>query len=175
MTDWWGDSAAWATAVGTIGATITALYIASRGWREAAAEREDREAAQARRVVVDGNGKGSFKIINLSDAPILEVGLLKAARLEYGWQFKELIETRLREDKSGMRAVLRPNETLTVDVLSEEDHSNIALTIRFTDANGLNWQRTSNGAPRRLFKRRDRRRRSFLSLIRKKRIERRYG
>ena len=122
---------------------------------------------------MDGNGEGSFKIINLSDAPILEVGVLKAARLEYGWQFKELIKTRLREDMSGMRAVVRPNETLTVDVLSE-DHSNIALTIRFMDAHGLNWERTSNGAPRRLFERQDRRRRSFLSLILKKRIERRY-
>jgi hypothetical protein len=97
VTDWWSDSAAWATAVGTISATITALYIASRGWREAAAEREDREAVQARRVVVDDNGKGGFKIINLSDAPVLEVGVLTAARLEYGWQFKEYVETRLRE------------------------------------------------------------------------------
>lgn len=172
MTDWWGDSAAWATAVGTISATITALYIASRGWREATAEREDREAAQARRVVVD-NDEGSFKITNLSDAPILHVGVLKAARLEYGWQFKELVETRLREDRSGERTVLRPNETLTVDVLSE-DRSNIALTIRFTDANGLDWRRTQNGLPRRLVARQRPGRRGVLSLIRKKRFERRY-
>jgi hypothetical protein len=173
VTDWWADSAAWATAVGTISATVTALYIASRGWREAAAEREDREAAQARRVVMDDNEEGSFKITNLSDAPVLEVGVLMAARLEYGWKFKELIETRLREDRSGMRTVLRPNETLTVDVLSE-DHSHIALTIRFTDANGLDWKRTRNGRPRRLVERQDRGRRGFLSLFGEKRFKRRY-
>ena len=82
VTDWWADSAAWATAVGTISATVTALYIASRGWREAAAEREDRDAAQARRVVVDDYENGTFKIINFSDAPILNVGVLKAVRLK---------------------------------------------------------------------------------------------
>ena len=168
MTDWWGDSAAWASAAGTISATITALYIASRGWREASAERDDRDAAQARRVVVDGNGEGSFKIINLSDAPVLEVSVLMATRLEYGWQFKELVDTRLREDKSGMRAVLRPEESLTVDVMSE-DHSNIALTIRFTDAHGLDWKRTSNHAPCRLVDHQARRRHSFVPLGRKKR------
>jgi len=39
MTDWWANSAAWATAVGTGSAAVVALYIASRGRRDAAVER----------------------------------------------------------------------------------------------------------------------------------------
>jgi hypothetical protein len=43
VTDWSADAAAWATAVGTGAAAVAALYIANRGWREAAAQRrEDR-------------------------------------------------------------------------------------------------------------------------------------
>ena len=174
MTDWWADSAAWASAVGTISATVTALYIASRSWREAAVEREDRDAIQARRIVVDDNEKGSFKIVNLSDAPILDVGALSAIRHRlYDINPPEVLDTRLREDSSGMRTVLRPNETLTVDVLTE-NYSNIRLTIRFTDANGLAWKRTRNNPPRRLFERKQKGRRGILSLIRQKRFERRY-
>jgi hypothetical protein len=176
VTDWWGDSAAWATAVGTISATVTALYIASRGWREAAAEREDRDAAQARRVTVDDNQEGSYKITNFSDAPILNVGVRSAIRVKYGWlpdNPPEFIETRLRGASSGERRVLGPGETLTIDALSE-NHSGIKLTIRFTDANGLDWKRTSSGRPVRSVERRRRARRGVLSLIRKKRFERRY-
>jgi hypothetical protein len=72
-----------------------------------------------------------------------------------------------------MRTVLRPDETLIVDVLSE-DHSGVHLTIRFTDANGLDWKRTSNNSPRRLFERQYRNSRGLLSVLRKKGIERQY-
>jgi hypothetical protein len=176
VTDWWSDSAAWATAVGTISATVTALYIASRGWRDAAAERDDRDAAQARRVIVEESEEGSFKITNFSDAPFLNVGVLIAVRVRSGWMAdnpSEMIETRLRGVGSDMLTVLPPNETLTADALSE-NHSGIMLTIRFTDANGLDWKRTRNGRPRRLVERRPQGRRGVLSLIRKKRLERRY-
>jgi hypothetical protein len=47
MTNWWDVSAAWAGAAGSFAAVVVALYIAMRGWREAA-DREIR--AQARLV-----------------------------------------------------------------------------------------------------------------------------
>jgi hypothetical protein len=66
VTDWWADSAAWASAVGTVSATAAALYVALRGWRDAAAERADREAAQARLIVMEKDSGTSFKITNLA-------------------------------------------------------------------------------------------------------------
>lgn len=45
VTNWWDVSAAWASAAGSFAAVAVALYIATRGWRDAAA-REVRAQAQ---------------------------------------------------------------------------------------------------------------------------------
>src|ERR1035441_194765 len=71
MTDWWADSSSWASAIGTIGATVPALYIALRSWRDAAAERADRDAAQARQVVINYLKSAVVEVTNFSISPIL--------------------------------------------------------------------------------------------------------
>jgi hypothetical protein len=163
MTDWWSDSAAWASAIGTIAATSTALVVALRAWRDTEAERKardaeraDRDAAQARLIVVSSPNGASIEVSNFSTAPILHV------EVQHVWRMSsdatrpvEQYQARLRGgDSRKVWTVLAPQESKTVDIVSQDSNGiprgNYALTIRFTDAAGLDWERTGNDPPRRL-------------------------
>jgi len=99
---------------------VAALYIASRGWREAAAERSDRDAAQARQVVMRDQRSSTIEITNYSTAPVLHVevqSVFRAAGLSL--QLTEQLVTRPRGgDARGVRTVLDPRESLSVDILT---------------------------------------------------------
>src|SRR5690242_3151441 len=89
MTNWWEVSAAWAGAAGSFAAVIAALYIARRGWRDAAA-REMRAQAQlvhcytAWGPPLQGEGAGEddhralFVVRNDSNQPIYRVEIPEA-------------------------------------------------------------------------------------------------
>lgn len=155
MTDWWADSAAWASAVGTIGATVTALTVAWRGWRDAAAERADRDAAQARQVVVTAISGTTMQVTNFSAAPILYVQAKHVWLMSMNGQPLDKYQARLQgADPRGVRVVLSPQESVKVDISTQTGAppppGGYALTLRFTDAAGLDWERTGNDPPRRL-------------------------
>jgi len=117
VTDLSGDLAAWLSAVGTIGATVAALYIAQRGWQQAAAERIHRDAAQARQVVMEQKG-ATIEIINFSPAPILNV---QVPVQDSDVKRQVVCGARMRDaGPRGDRAVLGPKETIIVDILSAD-------------------------------------------------------
>ena len=149
MTDWWADSAGWATALGTIGATVTALTLAWRTRQDAAAERADRDAAQARQVVLRDLPGTSMRITNFSVAPILYV------QVQHIWLMdmdslrpvEQLLGQLQGGDPRGVCIVLPPQESVIVDVITQTGApapgGGYALTIRFTDSAGLDWERRS--------------------------------
>ena len=156
MTDWWADSASWASAIGTIGATVSALYIALRSWRDAAAERADRDAAQARQVVINYLKSAVVEVTNFSISPILFLLVRDVWRLnDDHTQVAERYRARVQgADARRAKLLLAPQETIRIDITSSTGSPPLpgayALTIRFTDAAGLDWERTGNEPPRRL-------------------------
>jgi hypothetical protein len=148
VTDVSGDLAAWFSAVGTFSATVAALYIAQRGWREAGAERLHRDAAQARQIVMEQNGT-TIEITNFSQEPILDVQIMNPI----DQQRSVVCQARMREaDLRGLRVILGPKENAIVDILSPEGQpadpgGSYTLTVRFTDAAGMDWQRDGNNPP----------------------------
>ena len=81
MTNWWEVSAAWAGAAGSFAAVAVALYIAVRGWRDAAS-REIRAQAQlvycytSLERLDDARFPGAvpaFVVVNGSDQPVFGV------------------------------------------------------------------------------------------------------
>lgn len=153
VTDVSGDLAAWLSAVGTISATVVALYIAQRGWQESAHERINRDTAQARQVVMEQKG-AAIEITNFSPAPILNVEILNPWILDpTDMQPRVVCQARMRDTgPRGRRVVLGPQETVTVEILSPDGKPADAggfytLSVIFTDATGMDWQRDGDNPP----------------------------
>jgi hypothetical protein len=148
VTDVSGDLASWVSAVGTIGATVAALYIAQRGWREAGAERLHRDAAQAQQIVMEQKG-ATLEITNFSEAPIMDLQIMNPI----DQQQSVVCLARIRDaDQRGFRVILGPKESAVVDVMSPDGEpadpgGSYTVTAIFTDAAGMDWQRDGNNPP----------------------------
>lgn len=148
MTDVSGDLAAWVSAAGTISATVAALYIAQRGWREAGAERLSRDAAQARQIVMEQKG-AAIEITNFSQSPIVDVEI----RNPIDQRESVVCRARLRRaDSRGFQVILGPKDTAVADIMSPDGQpadpdGSYTLTVIFTDATGMDWQRDGNNPP----------------------------
>jgi len=162
-------------AVGTVGAVCVALYLAIRDSRWRRAERDDRDAAQARLVTVAVEHDHSDRrpdpprtyaqIANDSQLPIFDVHVVD---LRFG-------RTRLREwdlvapapVAANTRPRVRPGEPPIVIPIEyqaarrvhpffrhllgcSDDATDIVVTIAFTDADGFRWRRQGNALPTRV-------------------------
>jgi hypothetical protein len=156
VTDWWADSAAWATAVGTGAAAFVALYIANRGWTIAANERADREAVQARQVVISPS-EGALRITNHSSLPIADLRVW-----EDSWPgaapIEPLEKVSVGANEQGAWTTLLAGESVEIKFRRPGDLEYLpgsnpnSLAIRFRDAAGLEWQRRGNNRVLRVLK-----------------------
>jgi hypothetical protein len=150
-------------ALGTIGATVTALTLAVRDGRRYRAERRDQEAAQARLVMIDTAG-GSIGIIkvritNHSQLPLPAVELIDARQTDgpadQTWRVPETIMN-ARADHYGVPAGghVEVHVEYTSNDTGQRSQTHTVgqhtLTIRYTDAAGLQWERTDRGRPRQI-------------------------
>lgn len=163
MNDFWDAL----SAIGTIGATFVALWF---GWRETKLRRldaDDQKAAQARMVVSTIEGTQAT-IINHSDAPLLQLRMIRAdADVDSGpvavrWDEEQqrvfhnvaagqtqTIELRVQ----GWGPALDPvggYEVGTDEGIAPHNATNHRLTIQFLDVAGLWWQRVGLEPPTRV-------------------------
>jgi hypothetical protein len=148
MTDWWAVSAAWASAVGSLAAVIAALYIAGRGWRDAAARET---SAQARLIhchtdwttmseehpnMWSNVPRFVFAVRNGSDQPIYQVRILKQgieiAMVPAGSVHHETM-TRKQAQDFGFPSPM-PNDRGPFP-------GPYPVAVEFSDAAGLRWVR----------------------------------
>ena len=165
------ELASWVSAISTSAATIAALGLAVWEIRRAAAERRDREAAQARRVTITVPRRSrSVDITNYSDQPVHQPQIVSMGdpppRVRLGG-FERASDksssTAASSSTTEYAEVLPPGKTHRVlfDYLDADgqptDGSAVAkhvdaenVTIAFTDTSGLRWRRTGSGEPIRL-------------------------
>lgn len=157
-TDWSTISAAWATAVGTIGASVVALLIARRGWKLEAEDRSDRSAAQARLITFSSSKAGApltADIVNHSLLPILRLAVVEAYRMK-GNERERVKVIPVGADDDGGWSVLLPEQTVNVrfEAFSGSQHLSpgnyFELIFEFIDQAGLRWRRRSNEQPERV-------------------------
>ncbi|MFF8593989.1 hypothetical protein ACF061_21590 [Streptomyces sp. NPDC015220] len=151
MTDAWTIGSTVATAA----ATLVALGVAVRDGRARAAERADRDAAQARLLITRARG-GTVYVDNYSDQPFLEVWWITADAVGPA---SEVTPVRYAGQE---RRYIRPlpakgSSTIGLSEQVWDGHSGpsprnstVRATIHYLDAAGLWWSRTGGEQPVRL-------------------------
>ena len=148
MTNWWEVSAAWAGAAGSFAAVVVALYIAGRGWRDAA-DRETRAQAQLVHCYTDwaepthGNkGAGTvsfgpvFVVRNGSSQPIYKVRGLQEPKFTLAMvPAGDMLRVRMTAAQAKVFGFQTPAY-----------QGPYPVTIAFSDAAGLRWVRETDGS-----------------------------
>jgi hypothetical protein len=142
--------ATWVSAGGTILAAIVALGIALREQRNARAERQDRDAGQARCVTVTVAWSSTvLEITNHSQLPVRRPRIESMGDPRSWWAAPgEVSPYQDPLNDSDYSEVLPRNTTYRVRYHGQEDPDSV--TIMFTDAAGLRWRRTGLGEPLRI-------------------------
>ncbi|WP_344017980.1 hypothetical protein [Pseudonocardia kongjuensis] len=157
-------------AVATAAAVIVALWLAirERRWRRAdlvavAAERDDRDAAQARLITVACDfrdtltGSVSVTVRNESASPVFDVRIKKVESddpdvVSWDYDFGQMDELydvapTVLSASAEIRAVAWYHDGTGTPIRTfADDHA----TVQFTDSNGLRWTRRDTAAPVRL-------------------------
>ncbi|WP_157101592.1 hypothetical protein [Nocardia shimofusensis] len=171
----WGSIADWAAAAGTITASVAALGIAGMDRRERKHEREEADLAQARLVLITvespaGPGGYRVRVENFGARPVLNIAFETATIDEL-----PLVRVAPPTDGREPEAVLQPGRapaTFFVAFVDEQGEtalgqavedahggfryplapptSSVKVTVRYTDAGGVQWVRTGDDAPRRV-------------------------
>lgn len=158
-TSWWDI----ASTIATTAATAVALAVAIRETLHRRAERRDQEAAQARLVTTRTETLG-FLIMNYSTAPLLNVEVVTAIFTDQaGKRWEPALNNQLNYSKprydvippQGGVTVIASHfqvEGTTTVVPSKKllPQDKLHCVLRFTDNQGLRWERTNNGEPRRV-------------------------
>jgi hypothetical protein len=162
------DLANWVSAIATSAATIVAVGLATWEIRRTAVERRDKEVQQARLVTIEvdshWHGRDPFEpwviITNHSDQPVYQplVSSIRHTTLEIRWcrnlrpshaPCDPNIEV-LPPHKPHRVAFhyFHPDHTLDLDRTKIEGWIEVDdVTIMFTDAAGLRWERTGHKEP----------------------------
>lgn len=162
-------------AIATAAAVIVALSLAirERRWRRAdqtaaAAERNDRDAAQARLVSInvepmeygyDPRGTTDVvTVLNGSGEPIHEVSIAEVSNPgapPESWDYD--LSTPLSDMFTTEPRVIPAGEKFTLPIQFQGEHGGLvvsfeptSVTIQFTDSRGLRWRRTDSNAPVRI-------------------------
>lgn len=161
-------------AIGSVGAALAALYIATKDRRERRRASDAADEAQARLVWVGVdrlNGEAGFKvrIRNYGDRPILDVGVTEASlhrRPDARWRNLEewtavLPPFREGEESPEVTSSLTFFDTegepipkliglVDLEPLFEEVDTTPIVAVMFTDANGNDWTTGSFMGPERV-------------------------
>lgn len=160
--DVWNVVGTWLGALGTVGATVTALSIAIRDGRERDAARRDDEAAQARTLTIEATPAGysivgdvvDVVITNHGSAPLLAVVLERLVITPLGdgpgWR---------QQVHDGSRGVLPGGDEVRAFVQVFDPAGQqfeivepylASGVVSYRDASGRAWRRWGNTEPQRI-------------------------
>jgi hypothetical protein len=166
----WGTVPEWLAGVGTF-AAFGALLFAAREWRAAQVERRDREASQARLIIVEpAAGAASDKvqsaflrheidavIKNHSHAPIFNLAIASCDDTMVSLDLAEIPAgvPRMIAIQEGLRRRVVPPHGTSVTFKVKRHGVQIGpslewVTFGFTDAHGTAWRRRGSDQPQRL-------------------------
>ena len=148
MTDWGAVSAAWAGAAGSFAAVVVALYIAGRGWRDAAARETRAQAhlvhcytgwAQATRGLRGPlNPDGPvFVVRNDSEQPVYRVEIPGS---------EEEIEIPVIPAGDVCTQAMRRVDAQSFGFGTSAYQGPYPVAVEFSDAAGLRWMRNRDGS-----------------------------
>lgn len=154
-----------ASAIGTVGAVVIALFVAINEGRRRRLDKEDSDAGQARLITVHRHPQG-YVITNHSMAPILSLKIVNVEVIEDGvaaWEAGSGDDS----DQSPSHDVVPPGEhklfgvvnfrrpgTTEVNLQRRLDRDDVLrCTFAFTDAQGLRWKRQHQKQPERVLDR----------------------
>ena len=141
----WGNFAEWVAGAGSI-AAFGALLFAAQEWRKGQAEKRDREADQARLVIVVPQHAGQLPekgviwhtggivISNRSESPVFNLKIV--------WKEYE------GESQSFSQPVLLPHSETELVRVSDPKRLAESITFFYTDVRGRPWARTGSQQPR---------------------------
>lgn len=151
----WGTVANVAAAVGTVGATVAAVWIAIRDGRQRERDRKDEQAAQARLVSVEVDRAILFgaviRVTNHSSAPVF------AVRVEHVHTSPDPLSFGFADQRREWARIDPGDEVSVTCNLYLKDGRNlspvgdmtlVSADVSFVDVNGLRWRRWGNTPPR---------------------------
>lgn len=146
-------------ALATTAAVFVALWVAHKDWQRADREDRRRQETRAQLVILSYRVGTPFLAVvdNCGREPILDVELTDAGRVEredsYRWQVREGLgaETFARFVDAGN------TWQVPLDLLNSTGEKyggtrsyTYTVTVRFTDADGVRWERTNDELPQRV-------------------------
>jgi hypothetical protein len=139
-----------AGALGTFAAVVVALWVSNRNTRQQRAEQADREAGQARLIIMDvyrAAGRWWVRTANHSTAPVFDVQI-DEVRHKVGTSKIESVPghpaelAKLAAGQDNDRAVAVGNGV--------NPSIGDVVVLRFLDARGLRWRRVGTAQPQRV-------------------------